>query len=381
MTSETPPSEYFTGINFNSSFYTEEPITEGEGDKRYLIKTQSDSTFAGRQTFNTEIATTNFSWTRGIAVVSSIPEYNPGGAYLTFLLGILAEMDSSGRIYGQALEIVNNAVLNTCTFSGLVTCNAQVNITAGLNTATANSAVFTNSVQASTKLISPLLDGVAPDGSVSIASSQTTGSLIIGNSSTRTGTIYISNASPSAHSIIIGNETANAQTLNIASKTINLGNSTVASTVSTKVPITIGHGISTNLAQLGGTSSVIPPTAVSIGATAVTLISFTNIPIGVYQVYYQIFHTILTSTISFTEQRVLLCDTENAINAPLNRIETLESVSSPGISRPPGNFTITGGGIRVNNVASEVAYLNVKYTFTGTGTLIEFGYIRLVRIG
>jgi hypothetical protein len=184
--------------------------------------------------------------------------------------------------------------------------------------------VFTNSVQASTKLISPLLDGVAPDGTVSIASSQTTGQLIIGNNNVRTGTIYIATASTSAHSIIIGNDLVNNQTLNIASKTINLGNSTVASTVSTKVPITIGHGISTNLAQLGGTSSVIPPTAVSIGATAVTLISFTNIPIGVYQVYYQIFHTILTSTISFTEQRVLLCDTENAINAPLNRIETLE---------------------------------------------------------
>jgi hypothetical protein len=263
-----------------------------------------------------------------------------------------------------------------------VTCNAQVNITAGLNTATVNSAVFTNSVQANTKLISPLFDGMSPSGTVSIASSQTNGLLIIGNNNSRTGTIYISNASTSSvHSIIIGNETTNAQTLNIASKTINLGNSTVASTVTTRVPLTIGHSISTNLAQLGGTSSVISSTAVSIGATAVTLISFTNIPIGVYQVYYQIFHTILTSKISFTEQRVLLCDTENAINAPLNRIETLESVSSPGISRPPGNFTITGGGIRVNNVASEVAYLNVKYTFTGTGTLIEFGYIRLVRIG
>ncbi len=139
----------------------------------------------------------------------------------------------------------------------------------------------------------------------------------------------------------------------------------MASTVSTKVPITIGHDISTNLAQLGGTFSVISPTAVSIASSAVTLMSFTNIPIGVYQVYYQIIHTILTSKISFTEQRIILCDTVDAINAPLSRIESFESVSSPGISRPPGNFTITGGGILVNNVASEVAYLNVKYAFSG----------------
>ena len=286
MTSETPPSEYFTGINFNSSFYTEEPITEGEGDKRYLIKTQSDSTFAGRQTFNTEIATTNFSWTRGIAVVSSIPEYNPGGAYLTLLLGILAEMDSSGRIYGQAFEIVNNAVLNTCTFSGLVTCN----------------------------------------------------------------------------SITMG----------------SVGGTTVTTA---NVPITLGHAPATSLSRLGGTNSVLSASAVSIASTPVTLISYTNIPVGVYQVFYEIFHTINTSALSFTEQQVVLCDTQNSLSTVFNRIFTIESNSSPGVSKPAGSFSITGGGILVNNTANLTAYLNVKYTFTGTGTLIAFGHIRLVRIG
>jgi hypothetical protein len=210
----------------------------------------------------------------------------------------LAEIDSVGKVYGQELEIVNNAVLNTCTFSGLVDCNAQVNITAGLNTATPNSAVFTNSIQASTKLISPLLDGLAPDGIVSIASSQTTAQLIIGNSSTRTGTIYISNASPSAHSIIIGNQTADAQTLNIASKTINLGNSTVASTVSTKVPITIGYTVNpSSISQIGGSALITASSLVVIGNDAISLISLSGIPVGVYQVFYQILHTISISGI------------------------------------------------------------------------------------
>ena len=136
-----------------------------------------------------------------------------------------------------------------------------------------NNSCVLNNIEATTKLTSPLLDGVAPDRTVSIASSQTTGSLIIGNSSTRTGTIYISNASPSAHSIIIGNETANAQTLNIASKTINLGNSTVASTVSTKVPITIGYTVNpSSINQIGGslTSSA---NNVSVGFTSAISLS------------------------------------------------------------------------------------------------------------
>jgi hypothetical protein len=54
MTSEQPPTEYFTGIDFNPSFYKEEPITEGDGDKRYLIKIQSDATTGGRQTFTNQ---------------------------------------------------------------------------------------------------------------------------------------------------------------------------------------------------------------------------------------------------------------------------------------------------------------------------------------
>jgi hypothetical protein len=83
-----------------------------------------------------------------------------------------------------------------------------------------NSCIF-NDIQAITKLISPLLDGIPVGGLVSIAivSSQTTGQLIksFGNSGTRSGTIYnISNASQTnAHSIIIGNETTNNQTSNV----------------------------------------------------------------------------------------------------------------------------------------------------------------------
>lgn len=176
---------------------------------------------------------------------------------------------------------------------------------------------------------------------------------------------------------------ANTQTTGTAN--IVIGSTAITGAGSQNIqinrPLTIGYSVnSSSLSQIGGSSSVISANAVSISSTtAKSLISYANIPIGVYQVYYQIFHTILTTPVSFTSENVLLCDTQDSISAVLDRIETLNNVTV-GISRSVGYYTIAGGGILINNVASETAYLNVKYTFSG-GTLIAIGYIRLVRIG
>jgi len=62
MTTTNPPEFYFTGIQYNPEFYvstsTSPGITQTEGDSRYLIKTQSDSTSASAiETFNGGIRT------------------------------------------------------------------------------------------------------------------------------------------------------------------------------------------------------------------------------------------------------------------------------------------------------------------------------------
>lgn len=47
MTTKPPPTYYFSGITFNSGYYTttdENPLTQSEADSRYLIKTQNDTT-------------------------------------------------------------------------------------------------------------------------------------------------------------------------------------------------------------------------------------------------------------------------------------------------------------------------------------------------
>lgn len=209
-----------------------------------------------------------------------------------------------------------------------------------------------------------LSDGPTQD--LTIGNLQTGGGLDLGCGFTRTGNVNI------------------ATTKNTSSvQSINLGSSNILATgqiIQINRPLTIGYTINpTGLNKIGGSSFATSPTAVSILAAAVTLISIVNIPIGVYQVYYQIFHTILTSPVIFTSENVLMCDTANSISAVLDRIETLHNVSV-GVSRPVGYYTIAGCGILINNVASQTVYLNVKYTFSG-GTLIGIGHIRLVRIG
>ena len=61
MTSETPPSEYFPGIDFNPSFYQDTGTTAGlvpetTANALYLRKTVADTATAV-ETFNTGIKT------------------------------------------------------------------------------------------------------------------------------------------------------------------------------------------------------------------------------------------------------------------------------------------------------------------------------------
>ena len=61
-------------------------------------------------------------------------------------------------------------------------------------------------------------------------------------------------------------------------------------------------------------------------------------------------------------------------------METLESQS---ITRPIGDYIITGGGVWINNVSAVFSpiYLNVSNTFNPGPTLSANAYLRIVRIG
>ena len=153
-----------------------------------------------------------------------------------------------------------------------------------------------------------------------------------------------------------------------------------SATITINCPISPGYlSNPVNIFSLGGVKeNNITATNVQSG-TPISVASM-SAQLGVYQVFYQIKYTITVSSIAFTQQRVCLCDTINAINTVYNQMETLENQS---ITRPLGNYIITGGGVWINNVSAILSpiYLNVSNTFTAGPTLSANAYLRIVRIG
>ncbi len=268
----------------------------------------------------------------------------------------------------SAINIISPSTFTgTAIFNGLCTASR-------INTSTAGTAVF------DTNVVCPKFNGgVLSTNTLTIADVQVSGITDICCNSLRSGNINISNTSNVAHNIIIGNDTSNNQTLNLNSKTINVGNATATTTITLNKPLNPAYLVISNISAIGGTTSNSPGATACSSGTAVTVASVANVPFGVYQVFYQIKYTITVASIPFTEQRVGLCNTINAINSVYNQIESLENQA---ITRPVGSYSITGSGIWVNNVtpALSTAYLNVRNTFT-VGTLSADATLRIVRIG
>ena len=199
--------------------------------------------------------------------------------------------------------------------------------------------------------------------------------------SSRTGNINISTtATTTTHNIYIGNNTANNQGITINSKYIVLGSLSTTSTITINRPINPNYSTNPgNVYSIGGVKEINIPATNVVSATPVTVASFTS-QLGVYQVFYQIKYTVTVNAVNFTEQRVCLCDTINAINTVYNQMETLESEIQ---RRPIGDYIITGGGVWINNVSAIFSpiYLNVSSTFTNNPTLSANAYLRIVRIG
>jgi hypothetical protein len=153
-----------------------------------------------------------------------------------------------------------------------------------------------------------------------------------------------------------------------------------SATITINCPISPGYlSNPVNIFSLGGVKEN-NITATNIQSGTPVSVASMSAQLGVYQVFYQIKYTITVSSIAFTQQRVCLCDTINAINTVYNQMETLENQS---ITRPLGDYIITGGGVWINNVGNIFSpiYLNVNNTFTAGPTLSANAYLRIVRIG
>jgi hypothetical protein len=151
-------------------------------------------------------------------------------------------------------------------------------------------------------------------------------------------------------------------------------------------PLTIGYTVNpTSLTQIGG-SAFINATAQSYGATpstgsSKTLAVLNNIPIGIYQVFYNISTTITVATANFTERITTISDRVDD-TALANVFNFMINSELQHQTRTVGhNFTITGGGVFVNTTANDSIFLNQRFIYTAGPTLTATGHLRIVRIG
>ena len=274
---------------------------------------------------------------------------------------------------------VNNALgRNTAQRFGLPT-NCSTAPAGALLSINVASTTIPSTIWTTALTCTSLNGGTLSSNALTIGDVQVAGITNICCNSLRSGDINISNISNVVHNISIGNNTANQQGLFLNSKYILIGSETATSTITLNRPLNPVYTFTAGIYSIGGTGVNSPGATACTSGTPVTVASAGNVPFGVYQIFYQIKYTITVASMPFTEQRVGLCNTINAINTVYNNIETLENQS---ITRPVGSYSITGTGVWVNSVTPGIstAYLNIRNTFSA-GTLSADATLRLVRIG
>jgi hypothetical protein len=380
MSAENPPTYNFNGIDFNPGFYTEATtggsgISQGEADTRYLIKVQPDSTNS-IQTFEQGIQTNSGAIEAlGGNILTNSGNITTNSGDVISTLGTVRGRFCNISLYATIPTLYSNAIDASASSTALTLGQNQIDGLLNIGNNANRTATINISTGATTTANIVNIGNNTTNNQTLNLNSKT---INVGNSS-GVSTINISNISNSVHNVNIGNNTANQQGLNINSKYIQIGSETATSTITLNKPLNPVYTFTPNIYAIGGTVINNPGAIACTSGTPVTIATVGNVPFGVYQIFYQIKYTITVASIPFTEQRVGLCNTINAINTPYNQIESLENQP---ITRPVGAYSITGGGIWVNIVtpALSTAYLNIRNTFT-LGTLSADATLRLVRIG
>lgn len=192
--------------------------------------------------------------------------------------------------------------------------------------------------------------------------------LAIGCNVARTGNINIANT-----------QTTGTANIVIGSTAISTGSQDII----INRPLTIGYTVNpTSLTQIGGTS-FINATTQSFGSTggSITLAVLNNIPIGIYQVFYNISTAITVASATLTERITTISD-RSADTALANVFNFMINSDLLHQTRIVGhNFTITGGGLFINTTTNESIYLNQRFIYATGPTVNATGHLRIVRIG
>ena len=189
----------------------------------------------------------------------------------------------------------------------------------------------------------------------------------IGSNIGRTGNINISNT-----------QTTGTGNIVLGSTSITTGSQNII----INRPLTIGYTDNPSLSQLGGTT-FITATSQSFGPTgrSKTLAVLNVIPIGIYQVFYNITTTITVLDATITENTTSLSNTvdNTTVGTTLNFIRDSDLIS---VNRIVGSiFAKSGSGILLNTTSSASIYLNQRLIYTSGPTILSTGHLRIVRIG
>jgi hypothetical protein len=381
MSAENPPTYNFPGIEFNPTYFINESIssgfTEEQANALYLKKKIPDTATA-LETFNVGIKTNsiepiNATDTVNINTVSST-------AINIVNIGNNTTNEQTLNLNSKTINIGDTSVPSSVNI--LSTSIVIGNPSSG--TISFGSSAITTQITPSTS--SMYLSNIGPaNGDFNLCLLQNTGNLNIGTSTTRTAAINIGT----------GKTTGSTQIINIGSnvitsgtQTINLGGSQTISgggsqTINVNKPLTIGYTVNpTSLNQIGGSSFVdaLEQPFPSTGGT-ITLATLSTIPIGIYNVFYNISTTITVATATLTE-RAIAISSVSADTTLANTINFMRDSDLLNETRIVGHdMTVTGGGIFVNTTASVAIYLNQRFIFTAGPTVRSKGHLRIVRIG
>jgi hypothetical protein len=368
MTSDSPPKFYFNGIIFNSDYYKDETVSgfsQDQADLRYLKKNVIDTAIA-LETFQGGIKT------------NSLEPNN-----VTDTLNINTVSTTATNIINIGNDTTNNQTLNLNSKTiniGDTSVPSAVNIIPAstfTGIATFNNAVTTATVNAISQGTVLTIGGnqIASGGILNIGTNQ------IG----RVGPINICNTLTTGVGQIIN---IGSNVITTGTQTINLGGAQTISgggsqTINVNKPLTIGYTVNpTSLNQIGGTTFIdaaeqpYPSTGSSL-----TLATISTIPIGIYQVFYNISTTITIATATITE-RTITISSVSADTIPANTIDFMRNSDLLHQTRVVGHdLTVTGGGLFVNTTSSASIYLNQRYIFSTGPTIRAKGYLRVVRIG
>lgn len=239
------------------------------------------------------------------------------------------------------------------TATSLQTFTAGINVPTGTLTATT---ITTNGIGAG-----------GPTATFALLTNHT-GTLNIGTNINRTGNINVATTQTTGTgNIILGSLALTTGTQNIQ---INR-------------PLTIGYTtIPLSLTQIGGVTS----DSSSLQATTTTassLLTFTNVPTGVYMVYYRLAYAIATGNSQFERREHGITTSQNSFSAIVSNLHSIETNHIALLQSPTTNeivYTDNNSGIIVL-ASTTTIYLTHLLLRSQTGTPSVSAIGRLCRIG